>query len=134
MHKITCHLHVVVKGFVIPDIGGRLDAAPLYRKPVCILGSLLSPVKILFPATTPPIASQTCFLPFHDLTRGILPCRPVVVGVVSLHLVGCRGSSPEKPSWKVDRCFAHHQLLKIISPCYYMLKLKRVLNGNLKTL
>src|SRR5690349_15574246 len=87
----TQHGAVTVQGVFIPGIRRWLDAAPLHRHAMGVLTGFGGAVEILFPAASPPVASQTrCPLRM----TGLFPHPPLIVRVVAFHLVRGGGGPP----------------------------------------
>jgi len=59
-----------------------------------------SAIEVLF-GTLPPVSSQAGDRSVADLARDLLPGPPVVVGIVTLDLVGGGRGAPEEALWEV---------------------------------
>src|SRR5690349_21316027 len=89
--QLAQRVTVMLQRILVPCIRRRLDAAPFHRHAMSGLPRLCGAVEVLLPAPTPPIAGQTrrpFGMPF------LLPFPPLVVGIVSFHLMRGRGRPP----------------------------------------
>ncbi len=64
-------------------------------------------VQIAIKTVTPPIGGQRGLLIAADVAGRLLPRPPIVVGVVTLNLMGSRRRAPLKVGWKMHCGFSH---------------------------
>jgi len=94
------HLTVTIQGGLVPAVRRGLDPAPGNGQPVSVLMGRLRAVKVLLPASAPPITGHRRRRTVNDPARLLFPGGPGVVGVAPLHLMGGCGGSPEEPLGK----------------------------------
>ncbi len=73
----------------------RLDPAPLHREPVRVLSQRRDPIEV-GRRVAPPAAGVARAIAAPDPAGLLLPVPPLVVVVLALDLVGCRGRAPEE--------------------------------------
>ncbi len=88
----------------------RLDPAPLDREPVRVLAERRHAIEVGY-GVAPPAAGLARAVAVPDPAGLLLPVPPLVVVVLTLDLVGCRGRAPQEA--RREAAWRHSMVLSV---------------------